>query len=380
MTLSAAEDSRRDSRADSSLPDTLLFKDDWADARPRLEAWWHGQVIDRVALAVTAPREEPLEGYPEATPEPDDVYRFWTDLEWRLTRGEATLARTHYLGEAFPYFAPLFGPGSMALYLGSEPTLDRETVWYNPTLDSLATPPVLPFDPDNPWWRLNRDFAFRAVERGRGKYLVTHPDIIENLDVLASLRGAEPLLLDLIEHPASIHAGLAQVNDLYFRYFDELYAPIESATPGGGCASLFRVWGPGKVAKVQCDFAALISPRMFRDFVVPYLAEQCARLDYAVYHLDGPQCIVHVEALCEIPSLHAIQWTPGAAYPGVSSPMWYDLYRKIRRGGKSCLILGAAPEEIEPLVRAVGPEGLLISTTVESRAEGEALLASARTW
>lgn len=366
--------------ASDGICDRLLFKSDWADARPRLEAWWHGEVIDRVALAVTAPREEAIDGYPEAAPEPDDPYLFWFDFAWRLASAEATLARTHYLGEAFPYFAPQLGPGSIALYLGSEPTVDKATIWYNPTFDSLATPPELRFDPENRWWRLNRDFVLAAVERGRGKYLVTHPDIIENLDVLASLRGTEPLLLDMLDHAASVHAVQAQVNDLYFRYFDDLYHPIAEATPGGGCASLFRVWGPGKVAKVQCDFAALISPRMFRDFVVPYLAEQCERLDYAVFHLDGPQCIGHVEALCEIPRLHAIQWTPGAANPGVGSPDWYDLYRKIRRGGKSCLILGAEPEEVEPLVREVGPEGLLISTKVESRAESESLLARARTW
>jgi hypothetical protein len=363
------------------VADSLLFKEDWADARPRLEAWWHGDVIDRVALAITAPRETPVDGFPAPPSEPDDTLRFWTDLDWRLTRAEAALARTHYLGEAFPYFAPLFGPGSMALYLGSEPTLDRETVWSNPTLSSLATPPELRFDPDNRWWKLNRDFALAGVERGRGKYLVTHPDIIENLDVLASLRGTEPLLVDLLEHAESVHAGLAQVNELYFRYFDDLYHPISAATPGGGCASLFRVWGPGKVAKVQCDFSAMISPGMFAEFVVPQLREQCRRLDQSIYHWDGPGQIAHFEHLLDIPELSGIQWIPGTGLAGSAAPEWLPFYKRMQERGKRVVLqYWLAPQQIEPLLRELSPKGVLMTTSCDSEEEARDLLRKVERW
>ena len=33
------------------------FKEDWVEARKRLEAWWKGEIIDRCTLMVSAPRE-----------------------------------------------------------------------------------------------------------------------------------------------------------------------------------------------------------------------------------------------------------------------------------------------------------------------------------
>jgi hypothetical protein len=357
----------------------LYYKEDWAETWPRFIAWWQCQIVDRVALSVRAPRAVPL-GPTEPPREPDDPFAYWTDPDYRLARAEATLNQTAYLGEAFPFFAPEIGPGSMALYLGSEPAFDKATVWYNPIWDSLERPPALRYDPDNRYLELNRRLIRESLRRGEGKYLTTLPDIIENLDVVASLRGTEPLLTDLLDYPDSVHSAQRQVLDLFFRYYDEVYDAVAPKTPGGGLASLFQVWGPGRVAKVQCDFVAMISPRTFDEFVAPYLDAQCNRLDYSVYHLDGPNAICHVDSLLHIPKLNAIQWTPGAAFEGVGSPRWFDLYARIKAGGKGLLLLDVRPHEVEPLVRELGPEGLFIGTTVASEEEGRRLLEAARTW
>ena len=36
----------------------LMYKEDWEQARNRMDAWWLGEVIDRVAVRVTAPKED----------------------------------------------------------------------------------------------------------------------------------------------------------------------------------------------------------------------------------------------------------------------------------------------------------------------------------
>ncbi len=192
----------------------LHYKEDWEEAQPRFVAWWQGQILDRVALAVRAPRDHPL-GETADLPEPEDDLDYWTDPAYRIGQAERTFNRTAYLGEAFPFYAPQIGPGSMALYLGSKPTLDKRTVWYNPIWGSLAAPPTLEYDPDTEWWQRNLALVREGVQRGEGRYLVTLPDVIENLDVVASLRGTEPLLYDLIEHPRSVHAAQRQILDLF---------------------------------------------------------------------------------------------------------------------------------------------------------------------
>ena len=43
----------------------------------------------------------------------------------------------------------------------------------------------------------------------------------------------------------------------------------------------------------------------------------------------------HLPALLEIEELNAIQWTPGVGQPQGGDPCWYDLYKRIRAGGKA---------------------------------------------
>ena len=51
-----------------------------------------------------------------------------------------------------------------------------------------AVPP-LRFDPDSYWWGVTGRTLRSCVELGRGKYMVGCPDLVENIDVLGSLRG-----------------------------------------------------------------------------------------------------------------------------------------------------------------------------------------------
>lgn len=357
----------------------MELKPDWEEAAERLAAWWRGEIVNRVALQVTAPREQPLAVDAPAVAAPDDLAERWLDPNHRIAATEQRFASTWYGGEAFPYFDPHLGPGSLALYLGSEPSFAEDTVWYQPCIEDLDAAPELHFDPGNRWWQATMNLVAEGVQRGRDRYLTAIPDLIENLDTLASLRGTQSLLHDLSDRPRQIHELQRQVLELYFRCFDDLWA-IASDDGGGCCFSAFQVWAPGKMAKLQCDFSAMISPAMFEEFVVPYLSEQCERLDYSVYHLDGVDAVKHLDLILAIPKLTALQWTPGANQPGAGDPVWLDMYRQAREAGKPLLLIGVGKDEAQQLVKELGPEGLLISTSASSQEEGEALLKDAEKW
>ena len=53
---------------------------------------------------------------------------------------------------------------------------------------------------------------------------------------------------------------------------------------------------------------------------------------------------------------------------------------QLARSGKSVLLLDVPPDAVEPLVGALGPEGLLITTTASSEETGLRLLDAARHW
>jgi hypothetical protein len=118
--------------------------------------------------------------------------------------------------------------------------------------------------------------------------------------------------------------------------------------------------GPGSLALLLGSEPGF-SPDMFKRFVVPALAAQCEWLDFSMFHLDGHQCLCHLDHLLAIEPLDAIEWTADPKVPGGGSPEWYPLYRRILAAGKSVQTIGVKLDEVIPLLDAVGGNGMYIS-------------------
>ena len=334
----------------------MEYKPDWNEAQKKLINWWKGEGL---AIYLLEKRAEPR--FPISKPAPTgDLELDWIDPNYRLTLSEYEISWHNYLLEAFPYFDTQIGPGSLGIILGSKPLFVEETVWYNPIIEDPDNyGPIQFVAENNKVWTQHLAVIENGLLNSRGRYLVGVPDLIENLDTLAALRGDQSVLLDLIERPDWVMDKLAEINKAFFTVFDLIYDKVKDQW-GGNAFSAFKVWGPGKTAKLQCDISATLSPRMFKKFVFPYLDEQCSWLDYSLYHLDGTNCLQHLPVLLEISDLNAIEWTPQAGKPGGGSPEWYELYRQIKDGGKSVQAVGVDPEEVKPLIDDVGPKGLYI--------------------
>jgi hypothetical protein len=338
------------------MADEMLWKKNWFECKQNLIKWWNHEGL---VLCLIAKRSKPLEEVtvPDA---PLDWEGRWIDPHYRCLQAEAYMASHEYLAEAFPYFDTQIGPGSLGTFLGSQPHFADGTVWYEPCIPDPCQYGPIRFEPDhNRWLDAHLALVHTGLQRAHGRYLVGIPDLIENLDTLAAMRGDTPLFFDLVERPGWVLERLAELNEAYYSVFD-LYFNKVKTEDGGNAFSAFALWGPGKTAKVQCDISASISANMFRKFVVPCLAEQCRWLDYAMYHLDGTTCLQHVDALLGIEALKAIEWTPQAGLADGGSPEWYNLYRRIKAGGKSVQVVGVEPENVVPLLDAIGPKGTFI--------------------
>ena len=349
---------------------TLTWKPDWDACRANLTAWWEHRGL---ALCLTAPRSKPLvEGPPPQRPSDDALA--WTDPAYRLAVAEHQLGNTVCYAESFPYFDTQIGPGSLGLFLGAEPVFEPTTVWYEPCIDDSEQFGAIDVDPTRSrWWDVHMAVIEKGLADADGRFLVGVPDLIENIDTLAAMRDNQPILMDLVERPEWVKQRLGEINQAFFRAFDLMYDRVKDCF-GGNAFSAFKLWGPGKTAKVQCDFCCMISQHMFREFVVPPLAEQCAWLDYAMYHLDGTQAIHQLDALLEIESLDAIEWTPQAGIETGGDPRWYDMYRRILAAGKSVQAIYVKVDQVIPLLDAVGPDGMFMTVYASCEAEAEDLL------
>lgn len=355
----------------------MFWKEDWDIARERLTKWWERKGL---ALYITAPKEIPWENIPEPK-RPDDLEACWTDPVWRARNEEFHISRTFFGGEAFPYFDTQIGPGNLATFIGSTPKFAEGTVWFEPCIPNPDNHPSLKLEESNRWRKVQLALIDEGLRVANGRFLVGMPDLIENLDILASLRGTQTVLIDMVERPDFVKERIREINQVFFKAFDAIYERIKD-DHSGNAFSAFKIWGPGKTAKIQCDISAMISPEDFAEFVAPSLAEQCRWLDYSLFHLDGTNCICHLPHLLAIKELDAIEWTPQmcAGLPGGGSKEWYGLYKQILSAGKAVQAICVEIEEIEPLIEAVGYKGLFIMTAANSEKEARKLLKRVERW
>lgn len=349
------------------LMDRPVWKENWKQTQEHFLAWWQrkGPIL---VLNGLPDLEVPRDGGPPPV-RPDNPRKAHTDPEYFAQAQKARLARLSYPADNLPIAHTDYGCVQLAACLGSEPEFDFETVWYNDSMPEPDAARPLVLTKDEPWWWAYLDIMRAVLEKSRGDFLVGMPAFGSNLDVLAELRGTENLLFDLTDRSGWVLEKLEEINQAFFTAFDEYYEHIR-LSDGSSAYTYFSLWGPGKVSQVQCDFAAMISPAMFKEFVVPALTRQCTWLDHSLFHLDGPSCICHLDHLLGIEELDAVQWTPGAGEPGAGDPKWYDLYRRVLDAGKSVQILGTAPDEAKRIADRFGTAGVYIS--VEAPGEGVA--------
>lgn len=353
----------------------MMYKDDWSKAQERMRAWWSGEIIDRVVIQVTAPRKGV------------EIVSLWDG--WNLVHNldfperavqefEKYCQNTYFGGESFPNLWINLGPGIMAAYIGAEPKIDKSTVWFETPKKWEEISREVNFDPHNKWWRLTKDIIAKVMGMSNDKFFVGMTDLGGNLDIIASLRGAQDLLFDLSDFPDRVKKLSEKTNRLWFKYYKGLNQIIQKKMQG--TSAWMGIWSPQKWYPLQCDFSAMISPKTFEKFVFPHLQEQCCWLDNTIYHWDGPGQIPHLELLLDIPELDGIQWTPGAGNPGVGSPEWFHLYKRIQDKGKLLVLLGMARKDIECVMSELSPSGLLISTACDSEEEARELLRKVEQW
>ena len=355
----------------------LQYKPDWEGTKERFCAWWEHEYFGRCALAVSAPLDHPPDR--PALPEPTTLHEKWYDLDAISARNDYNMSRTFYGGESIPLWSPGYpGFASLSTIHGCRIELDLRTGWHHPVLtdpDRLDVSDVK-LDRSNPGYIYAMEVLQRAAQEAPGKSIPSIGAFGGCGDTLANLRGAEQLLFDCVERPDAVQKADMALMDMWCDFFDRCREPIREASDGG-TACWFGVWSPGRHYCAHNDFSYNISPAMFRDIFLPVIERQTLFLDHTVYHVDGIEAFAHVDALCELPRLQAVQILPGAGKPSALHNM--DVLKKVQAAGKGLQIY-LAPEEVRPALEQLSARGLLITTGCETEAQARQLLKDAERW
>lgn len=350
-------------------PQPLEFKDNFDDAVRRMEAFWAGEIIDRPACGITAPR-------PGKQSMPGTVYMEGAREEFApiIQRALHNASCTWYGGEAMPAYTPSFGPDQWAAWMGADLqwASDEEqsrTSWVVPFVEEWEDAFPLHIDTEGKWWRRMLDFVSALGEAMQGKMLVSHLDLHSNADALSAIRTPARLCMDFYDHPYLIDKAMRQVRGLFPFVYESLFQAGRMFSSGTqGWVPLYH---PGRTNTIQCDFLALIGPEQSRRYIIPALDEEASYLDACSYHYDGPECLVHLDDILAIEGIQVIQWVSGARNkPNLE---WLDLFKEIQAAGKG-LWLATNPEELKIYMKELRPEGMYYQIGASTPEEGQQVL------
>ena len=321
------------------------YKEDMEEAKERLKAWWDHEIIDRPCLSYFCPR--PMEKITV-----DEIYEYfdywcmarnWDAIDQCLDWYESVSKKGVFGGENIPRFFPNYGAGIMAAVLGVEPIFreDGRTVWFfrETSIDEIV--PLLEsmeLNKNNEWYERLMRITEVAAKRAGKEYHIGMTDLGGVLDILSSFFGPEKLVLYMKRHPSIINTCREIILEKLLKVYDDLHKIINQY--GEGSSSWIPLWSSKRWYPIQCDFSAIISPEWFKRFVLPDIIAQADHMDYAIYHLDGPNALKFLDYLLEVPSITGIEWVPGQ-HPGIEpkcSDHWMPIYKKVQAAGKSLVM------------------------------------------
>ncbi len=317
---------------------------DWSRLEADWRAWWQGE-LERPLISIITDHGG---SQPAAALPPDASI---APLAASLPAGEILdqlepgLGRQRYWADAYPQFVPNFGLGISAAVLGSELRLIDGASWMLPlqldTLDDLT----LELDQDNLWWRRAQEITSAAAARWGMRLAVGPIDLGTSLDTLAYLRGEEALYGELARQPKLVDRLIPALTDIQLA----MSAQLQQLCEGTGVR-----WLSGKGTLLSSFTAAMISPRMFKRWILPDLERRCQALAYPSCFLDGERGRHTLEMVLSIPGLSAVQYYPGSEQPPLEQ--WLPHLQRIREAGKRCQ-LWAAPETALGIIEAMGGSG-----------------------
>lgn len=352
----------------------MEYKPEFEELEPYYRAFWAGEMIDRVAVSVTAPRKAGVRFHDCSSP----ATIYYSAPDPILDRFEENCRNTFFGGLAAPHFSSNLGPDVFSAFLGVDLKFSLDspgTSWVDWSRDLIADYSdlsALEIKDTNPFYCMILDYTRTAARRAAGRYIVGATDIHAGFDALSVLRGGpENASMDLVEYPDGVKAAMKKLYAAWQKYMDDYRAIVRGVQNGSD--SWMSIWGPGLTYPTQNDFSCLVSNAMYREFFLDELIDEIDYLDNTIYHLDGVEALQHLDTLLEIPKLNAIQWVRGAKYDNEPIAMWFPLFRKIQ-AKKKAIVVYPKPAEVPEVLANLKPEGLLIQVGVDDMEQAHVVM------
>lgn len=257
---------------------------------------------------------------------------------------DAYFSTVEFAGDSFPMINfDAFGPGVLAAMSGAMLDNSSGRVWFWPREKKDISDIHIKYDPESTYARRIKEIYRACLAMWHGSVVLGMPDLGGVMDVIATFRGTEDLLVDMIEAPEEVDRLVLEAEKAWREAYDDMESVL---MPENG---YYTSWS-GLLSKErayidQCDLSYMIGGSMFRRFVLPTIRRDCDCMTNVIYHLDGIGELEHLDDVLSIEKLKAVQWVQGDGKPGPNS--WRHIYSRILCAGKRVMITGNTDECLE---------------------------------
>jgi 5-methyltetrahydrofolate--homocysteine methyltransferase len=344
-----------------------MLKDNWKTTFERFDRWWQRK-DGTVLLAADLRRPSPVySGIQELT-----------DVKTAFSRISQYLESGSFYGDVIPDMSSYLGPGSLCTFIGAEPIYSDDTIWYESngkSIDDIKECCIRFLNSGDisefPWYGWSIKASNFYLAESEGEFMVSMPDLQQNLDILAAVMGPERMFIELMDNPSGVFAVLECLYLVWEKAFTEHHEIIKEGNDYTAYTH-YNIAGKGKTSVLQSDISCMMSKEMFDMFELPFLRKQCEILDNVIYHLDGPGAVRHLDSILSIEKINAVQWVPGSGNPGNADACWHHLYDKIVEKGKGLYVF-LWPDEIDAFISKYGKSRILIRSLADTCEEQERL-------
>ena len=287
---------------------------------------------------------------PEFAPDYENLYRLHRDIDDDF----------FFVGSAY------WGVPWLEAILGCPVRAGATTCWAEPCLSGLAdVPRTIGNLDDNGWLQCLVRFTEELVALSAGRFPVCPPLLRGPGDAACAMRGAMHLVPEFIDAPGDVERLLehcAAVREEVVRRVSRVVPAWNGTHAAGGYPS--RLWSRRTVAYHQEDSLALLSPDLFRRFLLPLHRRACRFAEVNFIHLHSaclwPVDILLADGLYDVLEINI-------DHEGAGPPMreLIPALQRIQSAGKPLLLWGEIGRQDWRLIEeCLSPVGLSIQPIV----------------
>ena len=332
------------------------LKQNEEEARARLRAFWKCESFgDRPALLVNA-RDKSYERKPWRGPALSRKQQDF-DPDWVVWSQLQNLRSNLYLAESIPSTQVSVGGLLTLLAVLAGGDYEYESSAWIQQWKNVLDAPVPKFDPECGAVRKLAECHRKLAEAVGDDGLVTPPVQIDALTTLSMFQNPDETCVSLVNEPDRVKKWTRDATALSLDCL-LYFAKLLNGMGQSGSTSWLGTFTEGVMDSVQCDFAVMLSPEMFAEFVMPNLRTWTAGMDDSIYHLDGAEQMRFIEQIATLPNMRGIQWNPAKPCDDISEFMPH--FKRIRELGLCLFAWVRNVDDAVRITRELGPDGLLL--------------------